>query len=124
MISFEKFILEDGIPIYMQIMRHIKQGIVSGSIQSGDEMPSRRALSVLLGVNPNTVQKAYHLLEEENIIASHSGAISYIILDEAKVETLRRQLLENDVRAIISNMKKTGIFKEEVLSLINKLWEE
>ncbi len=123
MISFEKFILEDGIPIYMQIMRHIKQGIVSGSIQNGDEMPSRRTLSVLLGVNPNTVQKAYHLLEEENIIASHSGAISYIILEEAKVETLRRQLLENDVSAIINNMKKTGISKEEALLLISTLWE-
>ena len=66
-ISFEDFILQDDSPIYMQIIRYVKRGIVSGVIQNGDEMLSRRALSALLGVNPNTIQKAYHLLEEEGI---------------------------------------------------------
>ena len=32
-------------------------GAVSGTIRDGDELPSRRVLSALLGVNPNTVQK-------------------------------------------------------------------
>ncbi|MDD2621069.1 MAG: GntR family transcriptional regulator, partial [Syntrophomonadaceae bacterium] len=48
--------MEDGSPLYLQIIRHIKQGIVAETIQNQDEMPSRRVLSSLLGVNPNTVQ--------------------------------------------------------------------
>ncbi|KPU45622.1 HTH-type transcriptional repressor YtrA [Oxobacter pfennigii] len=123
MISFEQFIIEDGTPIYMQIVRHIKQGIIAGSIQDGEELPSRRVLSALLGVNPNTVQKAYRLLEEEAIIESHSGAKSYAVLDEAKVESIRRQLLESDARAIINAMKKMGVSKEEAISLVDKLWQ-
>ena len=58
MISFEGFRMEDGIPIYQQILLYLKRGVVAGEIRNGDELPSRRALSALLGVNPNTVQKA------------------------------------------------------------------
>ena len=58
MVSFEGFRAEDGSPIYLQIIRYIKQGVVSGEIADGDELPSRRVLSAILGLNPNTVQKA------------------------------------------------------------------
>ena len=76
MVTFEKFVLEDTGPIYLQIIRYIKQGIAAGAIGDQEEIPSRRALSALLGVNPNTIQKAYHLLEEEGVITSRSGAKS------------------------------------------------
>ena len=78
MISFESFIMEDGRPIYLQIILFVKRGIIAGVIADGEELPSRRVLSALLGVNPNTVQKAYRMLEEEGLIQSHSGAKSYV----------------------------------------------
>lgn len=84
MISFDNFIMEEGVPIYLQIVRHIKRGIASGEIKNRDEMPSRRVLSALLGVNPNTVQKAYHMLEEEKLIESRAGAGSCIVADPEK----------------------------------------
>ena len=87
MVSFDSFSLADGIPIYQQILLFLKREAVAGTIRDGDELPSRRVLSALLGVNPNTVQKAYRMLEEEGLIASHSGAKSLMVLDE---ETLRR----------------------------------
>ena len=71
MISFESFVLEDNVPIYLQIVGYIKRGIVAGSIADGAEMPSRRMLSALLGVNPNTVQKSYAMLEEETIYSEY-----------------------------------------------------
>ena len=55
--------MTDTSPIYLQILLYIKRGIIAGSIVDGAELPSRRVLSALLGVNPNTVQKAYKLLE-------------------------------------------------------------
>ena len=63
--AFDNFTLADGYPIYLQIIRHIKQGIAAGTIRNQEEIPSRRALSALLGVNPNTIQKAYRMLEEK-----------------------------------------------------------
>ena len=123
LISFNDFIAENGIPIYLQILRHIKRGVVSGSVQNGDELPSRRVLSSLLGINPNTIQKAYKLLEDEGLIESRAGAKSYMSLDDEKKESIRIQLLENDVGSIVSSLKQMGLSKEDAVSLIEKHWE-
>ena len=93
MILFDKFIMDDSGPIYAQIIRYVKRGIVAGNIGDGDEMPSRRVLSSLLGVNPNTIQKAYRILEDEGIIQSHAGAKSYVVLDPEKVSKIRAELI-------------------------------
>lgn len=124
MISFEEFILEDTGPIYLQIIRYVKQGIASGIIGDREEVPSRRALSALLGVNPNTIQKAYHLLEEEGVINSRSGAKSYTCVDESTVERIRQELLESDTAGWVRAMKQLGMGKAEALRLAEKIWEE
>ena len=123
MISFDSFTVQEGIPIYLQIIKHIKSGIVSGTVVSGDEVPSRRVLSALLGVNPNTIQKAYKMLEDDALMESRSGAKSYMIFDEDAVAAVRKQLLENDATAIISSLKQMGLNKEEALALIETYWE-
>ena len=123
MISFEQFLMEDGVPIYLQILLFIKRGAIAGTIRDGDELPSRRMLSGLLSVNPNTVQKAYRMLEDEGLIQSHSGAKSYMVLDEEKLELIREELLENDATSIVRAMKQMGLSKKEAISLIEKFWE-
>lgn len=124
MVSFEDFILEDTGPIYLQIIRYLKQGIASGAIGDKEEIPSRRALSTLLGVNPNTIQKAYHLLEEEGVISSRSGAKSYTCVDAAAVERIRLELLASDTGSWIKAMKQLGMGKTEALELAKDLWQE
>lgn len=122
MISFANFILGEDSPIYLQIIRYIKRGIAAGSISDQEEVPSRRALSALLGVNPNTIQKAYHLLEEEGIIVSRSGAISYTHVDAGTVEHIRRELLTEDTTAWVTAMKQLGISREEAFALAEDIW--
>lgn len=124
MVLFEQFIMEDGIPIYQQIICHIKREVVAGIIQNNDEMPSRRMLSALLGVNPNTVQKAYRMLEEEGLIVSRSGAKSYVEVNSGKVEQVRMELLHQEIAGVIGAMKQMGMQKEEAVSLIEELWDE
>ncbi len=123
MISFEDFILEDDSPIYLQIIRYVKRGIVSGTIVNGEEMISRRALSALLGVNPNTIQKAYHLLEEEGIISSRAGAKSCVEADEALKRRIRLTLLKQDTYEWVKAMKQMGVDREEALQLAQDTWE-
>lgn len=123
MISFETFVMEDGMAIYLQILQYIKRGIVAGTIVDGDELPSRRMLSALLGVNPNTVQKAYRMLEEEGLIASHSGAKSCMVLTAEAMENVRRELLEGDAVNIVAAMKQMGLSKAEALQLLERYWD-
>lgn len=110
-------------PIYLQIVLYIKRGIIAGVIADGDELPSRRILSALLGVNPNTVQKTYRLLEDEGLIQSHAGAKSYMVLDEEKVRRIRQELLEGDARNIVSAMKQMGLSLDEASALLKKYWD-
>ena len=122
MISFEEFLLEGDSPIYLQILRYIKRGVVAETIVDGDELPSRRMLSARLGVNPNTVQKAYHLLEEEGLIQSRSGAKSCMVLDRERVAAIRAELLEADARNAVKLLKQMGVSKEEAIGLIEQYW--
>ena len=124
LVSFEPFSLAEGRPIYSQIIRFIKAGIVSGTIADGDEFPSRRALSALLGVNPNTIQKACRLLEEEGLLQSRMGAKSFIAVTEAEAEAIRVQLLEEDALALVQAIRRMGVSREEVGALLERLWDE
>ena len=124
MVTFDDFLLEDTGPIYLQIIRYVKQGIASGTIDDHEEVPSRRALSALLGVNPNTIQKAYHILEEEGVINSRSGAKSYTCVNGETVERIRQELMESDTAGWVKAMKQLGMGKAEALSLAERIWSE
>ena len=124
MVTFENFAAEDGLPIYLQIIRYVKRGVAAGSITDGDELPSRRVLSAQLGVNPNTVQKAYRLLEEEGLIQSRSGAKSCVAADEAARARVRGDLLREEAQSVVAAMKRMGLSRQEALDLIARHWEE
>ena len=123
MISFESFVPDGNVPIYLQIVGYIKRGIVAGTIPDGAEMPSRRMLSALLGVNPNTVQKSYAMLEEEGLIHSRSGAKSCVAADEAAIRRLRGELLGQNLKTIIDAMKQMGMTLEDAQTALADHWE-
>lgn len=124
LVSFDQFSLAEGSPIYSQIIHFIKAGIVAGTIADGDEFPSRRALSALLGVNPNTIQKACRMLEEEGLLQSRMGAKSFIAVTEAEAEAIRVQLLEEDALALVQAIRRMGVSREEARCLLERLWDE
>lgn len=123
MLAFDVFRMEEGVPIYLQIMRFVERSVAAGTAQDQEELPSRRTLSALLGVNPNTVQKAYRLLEEEGLMESRSGAKSVLTLNERKVRDVRTKLLESEAAVLVAALKETGIPKEEALALVGRLWD-
>ena len=124
MIRFEDLVLDDRSPIYLQILRFVRQGIATGTVCYGDELPSRRVLSSLLGVNPNTVQKAFHLLEEEGIIESRAGAKSIIVTDAAAAVRMRAELQQREAQTAARMLRESGLEKETALALIAAFWDQ
>lgn len=124
MLAFDTFRMEEGIPIYLQIIRYVQRSVAAGTARDQEELPSRRTLSALLGVNPNTVQKAYRTLEEEGIIASRSGAKSEVTLTPEAMEAVRRQLLEQEAGALVAALRQAGLDKAAALALLDRLWNE
>ena len=94
LVTFEGLRLEEGMPIYLQIIRYLERGIAAGTVRDGDELPSRRVLSARLGVNPNTIQKAFRALEDAGVITSRAGAKSEVSLTPERAAAIRRRLLD------------------------------
>ena len=124
MIDFGAFRAEDGTPIYLQIIKYLKQGVVSGAVADGDELPSRRVLSALLGLNPNTVQKACRMLEEEGLLVSHAGAKSCVRVTPELRERVRAELIRSDAVAAASAFRRMGVPQEEAIVLVKSAYEE
>lgn len=123
MVSFEQLVLNDRSPIYLQIVRFVQRGIISGAIQNQEELPSRRVLSSLLSVNPNTVQRAYKIMEDEGLIESRTGAKSCISITEDRLIRIRKQLVTEEIRSAITIFKQMGLSRQETLDQINALWD-
>lgn len=124
MIDFGAFRAEDGTPIYLQIIKYLKQGVVSGAVADGDELPSRRVLSALLGLNPNTVQKACRMLEEEGLLVSHAGAKSCVRVTPELRERVRAELIRSDAVAAASAFRRMGVPLDEAIELVKRAYEE
>jgi GntR family transcriptional regulator len=64
---------DSAVPIFRQIVDGLRAGIARGAIAKGDLLPSVRTVAEELGVNPNTVQKAFSELEREGLVTSERG---------------------------------------------------
>ena len=63
----------DARPIYTQIVDNVRKGIATGVLRHGDKLPSVRELAAELAINPNTIQRAYRVLEMQGCVASVPG---------------------------------------------------
>ena len=70
--------LKTRVPIFKQVSDNFKRQIYSGSFKKDERVPSIRDLAKTLGVNPNTVQKAYRELEEKGFFYTVQGQGSFI----------------------------------------------
>ena len=123
LVSFDGLRLEEGMPIYLQIIRYLERGIAAGTVRDGDELPSRRVLSARLGVNPNTIQKAFRALEEAGVITSRAGAKSEVSLTPERAAAIRRRLLEEEAAALVSALRQMGLDREQAAALVLQLWD-
>lgn len=67
-----------GIPVYRQIVHHIQAAIADGRLAKGDQLPTIRALHEKLGVNPNTVARAYRELVHLGSITTEQGSGCFV----------------------------------------------
>ena len=76
----------DARPIYTQITDGIKEQITTGVLMPGDKLPSVREMASSLTINPNTIQRAYRLLEFNGWIVTIPGKGCFVCDNEAQVE--------------------------------------
>lgn len=104
-------------PIYEQICRAICGEIARGVLKENDKLPASRALAQQLGLNPNTVSKAYMILEREGIIYTMAGRGSFVAAQNGKALSA----LTGDFEAITREALDAGISADVLIETVNRL---
>ncbi len=111
-----------GVPAYKQLMDQVKFHVASGILKPGDELPSTRALSSELGLNPMTISKAYSFLEKEGVVERRPGRPLVVRAQESdRAKQARIDQLREGVAPIITMIRQLGISGDEALSVIAEM---
>ena len=113
--------LQSRVPIYEQLGGKICELAVIGELQPNGQLPSVRTLARELGINPNTVQKAYQDLEREGIIYSVAGRGSFLSDRTQLSAHLERQYL-GKISQAAAQARQCGISLELALTAIRKAY--
>ena len=114
---------KSGTPIDEPVYNGILQLAALGVLNPGDQLPSVRAVAYEAGVNPNTVQKAYAMLERDGVIRSAPGRGSFLAEQSALLDTRRRAALEN-LRTAVTEAVQAGVAKAKILETVNLCLEK
>lgn len=85
-----------GVPFYRQVIDQILGGIATGTLRTGDQLPTVRALAVELKVNLNTIAKAYKELEIRGVLSTQQGSGTFVAPVEVRRDDIerRRQVIQ------------------------------
>lgn len=106
-------------PIYIQIMNLIKADIVSGKIAKGEKLMSTRELAIELKVNPNTIQRVFRELENEQICFTKRGMGTYVTEDDSVLGTLKQQLATEKIEQFVRGMKQLNFSLSEIIERLH-----
>ena len=120
---FSNLQINHEMPVYQQLCIYIKRLILKGELKNGDVLPSRRELASRLSINPNTVQKAYKALEDEQLVHTIGNIKTKIEVDEEAILRIRRELVEEMVMVFITQCKDSGVDFQEAIFLMTKNWK-
>lgn len=113
--------LQDGVPIYRQIVSQVKYMVASRQLLPGEELPPIRVLAKQLLVTPNTIVKAYRELEVDGVVYKRRGAGTYVsefMSPLARKE--RKKILASRVDALLAEARQMDFSFDDVLDLLRK----
>ncbi|ADU51829.1 transcriptional regulator, GntR family [Thermaerobacter marianensis DSM 12885] len=109
-----EFRLDPSRPIYLQIIERFQEAVARGVLKPGDQIPAQRDLAQRIGVNPNTVQRAYREMEYMGLVETARGTGTFVTLDPGRVQRLREELAREAVTECIRRLQDLGYSRDEI----------
>lgn len=107
--------------VYLEIAEKYEKYIRLGVLRDGDKLPSVRNVAGELGVNPNTVQRAYVLLEEKGLICSLPKKGAFVTYTGGSSDGIAQARRENALKAL-TELKEQGITLDELNEMIKEVF--
>ncbi len=116
--------LKSDRPIYSQLIEQIEIKICSGIFAPGSKLPSVRELAQEAAVNPNTMQRALSILEEDGLLYTNRTSGRFITEDSKMIQKAKQKLAQEQISEFLEKMSSLGFSKTETLSIISTMLEE
>ncbi len=107
--------ISDSLPLFAQLIEQIKKAVLSGELSSGSALPSIRQLANDLELNPNTVAKAYRLLERDAVIETKGYRGTFIHPDAKANSTVDlNPWVVSKLSEAIKAFRESGVTDSEI----------
>jgi GntR family transcriptional regulator len=109
-----------GVAPYLQLIRQVRQALRLGLLRAGDQLPTVKDVAGSLAINPNTVLKAYRLLEFEGLVAAKPGVGTFITKTVSDTSVATHQRLSLELSAWIGRAQQAGLDLEDIEALFQR----
>jgi DNA-binding transcriptional regulator YhcF (GntR family) len=107
-------------PVYVQVAQQVRQLIASGSLSPGKTLPSVRSLARDLGVNLNTIARAYRVLEEEGFLVIRGRSGAKVAAPAERVEDSTHVRLVAEMKTMLARFRQAGVTSDELLEFVER----
>ena len=111
-------------PVYLQVVDYFKKKMALGELRAGDEMPSRRELANDLKINPNTVQKAFKEMEDQQLITTERNRPSRVTTDDVILKHIRSEIVDDAVAVFVEAIQELDVSVDELVEKIKRQYKE
>lgn len=111
-------------PVYLQLVRLLKQAVLSGEYAPGSRVPSVRDLAAQAKVTPNTMQRALQSMEQSGLFETHRTSGRTVTQDVQKIEQLRCEQVQQSVQEFCRTMAGMGITANDMIALVEQCEQE
>ena len=108
-----------GVATYLQIVQQVKEALRLGTIEVGDQLPTVRDVVADLAINPNTVAKAYRLLESDGLVVARQGRGTFISSTLAPPSLRHHDALRANLELWLASAIRAGLDDESIRALIS-----
>lgn len=109
----------DSRPIYLQVKESLYHLMLSGALDQGDQLPSVRSLASDLAINPNTISRAYDLMEKEGLIYTVQGKGTFVAPLKVLSDQRKLELLDQFDR-LVGELQLMGLSLQELQARIQQ----
>jgi len=112
-------------PIYQQLIEQISETIAKGELQTGDKLPAVRALAAELVINPNTVARAYTMLEQSGLVTTKTGSGTFVSDPALRhADAAEINILAERMDTLITRAVNLGLDRAALMALFEKRLEK
>lgn len=110
-----------GVTPYLQLIQQVRQAVRLGRLREGDQLPTAREVVAALGINPNTVHKAYRELERDGLVRSRPGLGTFVEAGATRAHPAQDPAIRAGLASWVEAAEQAGLDAEDMRAVFDSV---